>query len=225
MVKESDHLDLSPGKYVKISVKDEGTGIAPENIDKIFEPFFTTKQNGTGLGLSSVLSIIENHNGTIKVSSLPGGGAAFQFYLPAAEKALLKKTAETGFAFGKGRVLLTDDEEPIRRSTCRMPGGLGYRAESAPSGEAAVQRFQTARAAGKPFDIIIMDLTVPAGMNGAEAAVKILAIDPRAKIIVSSGYPNHPAIAEADKFGFCGVIVKPYDMKDMGLVLREALGR
>jgi len=106
-----------------------------------------------------------------------------------------------------------------------MLRGLGYRAESAPSGEAAVQRFQTARAAGKPFDIIIMDLTVPAGMNGAEAAVKILAIDPRAKIIVSSGYPNHPAIAEADKFGFCGVIVKPYDMKDMGLVLREALGR
>ena len=214
-------LPLSHGDYVKISIRDEGAGIPKENLHKIFDPFFTTKQKGSGLGLSSTFSIIKKHGGHITVDSTVGKGATFHIYLPAsADKTELKRAATVKEHIDEtGRVLVMDDEEMIRKTACNILTQLGYEADAVFDGEEAIAKYKEALESGRPYDIVIMDLTIPGRLGGKETMPKLIEIDPNVKAIATSGYSNDPVMHDFSRFGFSGIVVKPYRVID----LREAI--
>jgi len=215
---------LASGKYVKISIRDEGVGIPKELLTRIFDPFFTTKPKGAGIGLTISYSIIRKHNGNIGVKSAPGKGATFYVFLPAAGKARKEAVPEAaGIVMGKGRILVMDDEEMVRDTSEKMLRKLGYEPEFARDGAAAVEVYAQAQKAGKPFDAVILDLTVPGGMSGKEAIEKLLQTNPNIRAIVSSGYSNDPVLAEPQKYGFKGMVIKPYEIEAIGKVLSQVL--
>jgi CheY-like chemotaxis protein len=193
-------------------------GIRPEDIDKIFDPYFTTKQKGSGLGLSTVYSIIKRHDGYISVESEIGLGSTFYVYLPASEKEICKKREEEKDPiYGKGRILLMDDEEIVRNVANKMLTNLGYEVEHIEDGVKVVELYKTAKDSGRPFDVVIMDLTIPGGMGGKEVIMKLLEIDPYVKAIVSSGYSIDPVLSEYEKFGFKGFLTKPFNIVELRL--------
>ncbi len=217
---------LQPGRYVRISVQDHGVGIHSGHIDKVFDPYFTTKQKGSGLGLATSYSIIKNHGGLITLESKLGSGTTFFVYLKAAKhqkKAGSRDKQGRRMMKMKGRVLLMDDEEMILRSSSEMLKNLGYEVECAAEGNGAIESYLRAQNAGTPFDVVILDLTIPGGMGGKDAMKKLLAIDPEVKVIVSSGYSNDPIMARFYKYGFKGVIAKPYIMEELGEVVMNVL--
>ncbi|MGD0584990.1 MAG: PAS domain S-box protein [Oryzomonas sp.] len=217
-------LGLVPGEYVKLAFSDEGCGIPDEEQKQIFDPYFTTKSGGTGLGLSSVYSIVTRHGGHISVNSSAGNGATFIIYLPStgevqAEPGTEHDAKATADPAG-GSVLVMDDDKMILDLAAKMLHLLGYRATTCADGEEAVSLYKTAQGSDMPFDVVIMDLTVPGGMGGRETAEKILAFDPGARLIVSSGYSNDPIMAHYKEYGFCGAVVKPYRINELMEVLR-----
>ena len=224
LVNGQQNIPLPEGKYIAVAVSDQGIGIPKEYITKIFDPFFTTKQKGSGLGLASCYSILVNHGGYITAVSEPGAGATFTFYLPAsAEKIEHKEVAGEVNSDGKGRILVMDDEDIIRDMAQELLSGMGYEVELAGDGVEALNRYQEARASGAPVDAVIMDLTIPGGMGGEEAIQKLLAIDPEARAIVSSGYSNNPIMADYKKYGFSGVLAKPYKITELSAVLQGVM--
>jgi signal transduction histidine kinase/CheY-like chemotaxis protein len=217
---------LPAGAYVKIAVEDHGCGIPQEHLGRIFDPYFTTKSQGSGLGLASVYSIIKRHGGTVEVSSVLLVGSSFTIYLPAQpgmcpESEVVEKVVELT---GGGRVLVMDDEVFVREIVTEILKYLGYYVESCVDGKEAVERFQRARESNNPFSVVILDLTVPGGMGGKEAAPLILEIDPDAVLIVSSGYSNDPVIANYRHYGFKGVISKPFDTSTLAGELGRLIG-
>ncbi|MFC1713254.1 PAS domain S-box protein [Candidatus Poribacteria bacterium] len=218
-------LPLGPGAYIKISVEDEGTGIAEEHFQRIFDPFFTTKQAGSGLGLATSYSIVEKHNGHITVESQVGVGTTFHIYLPAsAEKVLAKSEEEEEKPImGAGRVLVMDDEKHVRDLADQILDSLGYKAITVIDGAEAIDSYQKAMESGNPFDAVIMDLTIPGGMGGEEANQRLIEIDPGVKAIVSSGYSNDPVLANFREYGFRGVIAKPYKVRELSAVLHGVI--
>jgi len=219
-------LPLTPGKYVLITVRDHGLGIPPEHLAKIFDPYFTTKQSGSGLGLAVVYSIIANHAGHITVESELGKGTAFSIYLPSTGKSpLAEKPAEAPAPLrkGQGKVLVMDDEELIRNVSTAMLTQLGYEAYTATDGEEAITRYLQAQKDGQPFDLVIMDLTVPGGMGGKETIAHLRQIDPQVKAVVSSGYANDPIMANFKEYGFCGVAPKPFGLQELSELLQMIL--
>ncbi len=213
-------LPLKQGSYVKVIIKDLGAGIAPEDIPRIFDPYFSTKDEGFGLGLATTYSIIKRHEGYIDVESEMGAGTTFHVYLPASDKKLPeKRVSEEKPIIGEGRILVMDSEESIREVISEMLKSLGYEVESAFDGQEAIELYKKAGESGRPFNVVIMDLTVPGGMGGKEAVRELIKIDPGVKVIVSSGYSNDPIMAEYKKYGFSGVIAKPYRIKDLSEVL------
>jgi len=217
-------LPLPEGRYISVTVSDQGVGIQKEYITKIFDPFFTTKHKGSGLGLASCYSIIHNHGGYITAASEPAAGSTFTFYIPASADRLeyVKPEAEA-HSNGKGRILVMDDEDIIREMVQELLSGLGYEVELAGDGVEALDRYQKARAAGTPVDAVIMDLTIPGGMGGEEAIKRLLTIDPEARAIVSSGYSNNPVMADYKKYGFSGVLAKPYKISELSTVLQSVI--
>ncbi|HJV65316.1 MAG TPA: PAS domain S-box protein [Geomonas sp.] len=207
-------IALPAGEYVKLSFTDQGCGITAEDQQRIFDPYFTTKAGGTGLGLASVHSIVAKHCGRIEVASTLGEGTTFTFYLPSAGEAVpapsLPAAQPPVEIWNKGTILVMDDEEPIRTLTTGILEFLGYSVITCATGEEAVRLYREASEAGEPFLTVIMDLTVPAGMGGKDAAKEILAFDPAARLIVSSGYSNDPVMARHAEHGFRAAIVKPY---------------
>ncbi len=221
---DHDVLPLKAGTYVKISIQDQGIGIPKEHLLKIFEPYFTTKQKGTGLGLASSYSIIKKHDGHITVESGPGAGTAFFIYLPASkEQGLPKKAEKDAPLAGKGKILIMDDEEAVRQVAGAMLRDLGYEITVAGDGAQAVELYKEAGESGKPFAAVIMDLTVAGGMGGKDAVKKLLQIDRSAKVIVSSGYSDDPVLAEYKNYGFSGIVVKPYNIKELGKAVYQVL--
>jgi len=217
---------LTPGKYVLITVKDQGLGIPPEHLAKIFDPYFTTKQGGSGLGLAVVHSIIANHAGHITVASEVGKGTVFSLYLPSTGNPSLaeKPVAVTPpLAKGQGKILVMDDEELIRDVSTAMLRQLGYEPHTANDGEEAITRYLQAQKDGQPFDLVIMDLTVPGGMGGKEALAHLRQLDPAIKAVVSSGYANDPIMARFREYGFCGVAPKPFGLQELSKLLRMIL--
>ena len=217
---------LTPGRYVLITVRDHGLGIPPEHLAKIFDPYFTTKQSGSGLGLAVVYSVIANHGGHITVDSELGKGTIFSIYLPSAGKSpLAEKPAETPAPLGKGqgKILVMDDEELIRNVSTAMLKQLGYEPHTANDGEEAITLYLQAKKDGHPFDLVIMDLTVPGGMGGKEAIARLRQLDPQVKAVVSSGYANDPIMANFGEYGFCGVAPKPFGLQELSRLLRMIL--
>jgi len=219
------HQALAPGDYVHLVVTDTGTGIRAEHLVKIFDPYFTTKQQGSGLGLTTVYSIIKKHNGHIEVESVLGRGTTFHFWLPALREQQLDLPEEQKESLSplKGRVLFMDDEEPIVQMAGTLLQRLGFEVEVTHDGTEVVQKFEAAHAAGRPFDLVVMDLTVPGGMGGREAIDQLRRIDPGVKAIVSSGYSSDPVLSNYRAYGFRGMVAKPYKIEDFTRVLREVM--
>jgi len=217
-------VTLAEGKYVKLTLEDEGVGISPNYLDKIFDPYFTTKQQGSGLGLATCYSIVKRHNGHITAESQVGIGTAFHIYLPASEKKIQKNEKKAISPIpGKGKVLVMDDERPIRVLATNMLKMLGYVVQTAEDGFKAIELYTKAKESDCPFDALIIDLTVPGGMGGKETIKKLREIDPGVKAIIASGYSNKPIMADYQKFGFKGVITKPYQMQQLSELLHSLI--
>ncbi|MBI5141169.1 MAG: PAS domain S-box protein [Nitrospirae bacterium] len=223
----SDSLPVAPGCYIKISIADQGMGIARENLPKIFDPYFTTKQmgarKGTGLGLAICFSIIKKHDGHITVESEVGRGTVFHIYLPAISGVRGASVAVEDEQPAGIRVLVMDDEELLLQVAMNMLQACGYETVGASSGEDAVLKYRTAVEAGRRPDVVILDLTVRGGMGGVEALRHLLEIDPDVKAVVSSGYADDPILASYYNYGFLASLPKPYKVAEIDRVLQAVM--
>ena len=216
---------LAPGPWALVSVVDSGPGIPAEVLPRIFDPFFTTKSSGKGLGLAICHSIVVKHEGHVEVSSAPRGGATFRVWLPAVNESGVTAQPDAPALVPvpaiPQRILVMDDEAVVRRLVARMLEPLGYDVVVARDGEEAVAHYSDARAAGRPFAAVLIDLTIPGGMGGLEALGRLRQLDPAVVAIVSSGYSNDPVLARWAEHGFRAALAKPY----VAAELRETLRR
>ncbi len=225
-IKENNDFDLELGKYVKIMVRDEGSGIDKKHLKKIFDPYFTTKSTGNGLGLATTYSIIQKHNGFIGIDSEIGKGTTFTIYLPATDSKQInpEEKSEAKVTLQKSaKILVMDDEEQIRKLALDMISLIGFEAEAVSDGQEAIEKYKKSLDENSPFDVIIMDLTIPGGMGGAEAIKHILKINPEAKIIVSSGYSSGESLSNYKDLGFKTMIAKPYTIEKLQEILTAVL--
>jgi PAS domain S-box-containing protein len=218
---------LAAGQYVALEVRDNGSGIKPEHLQRIFDPFFTTKKTGTGLGLATVLSIIKRHGGQLGVDSEVGVGTTFTVFLPRAEQEAeveARRAPSFHYANRTGRVLFMDDDPEISHLTGTMLEGLGYKYDLARNGEETLQFYKRYLNIGRPYDVVIMDLTVIGGMGGEQAFKLLRDLDPNVRAIVASGYDNDDMARQFLDLGFCGYLTKPYRIGDLGRVIKKVLG-
>ncbi len=212
---------LPAGNYVRVIVTDTGSGIPKESLESVFEPYPAANPRGDALGLAITWSVINGHGGNIEVESDQGKGAAFKLLLPATGTCIIKraagKTAEV--QTGVGRILVLEDEEMVSKAAERILKALGYSCEITTDGAETLRRYAAEKAAGSPFDAVIMDLTIPGGMGGKEAVQLLRGTDPGARIMVSSGYSDEPVLADYKAFGFDAVLPKPYRYEDMSAAL------
>jgi CheY-like chemotaxis protein len=216
---------LTPGNYIKISFEDQGTGIEDRHLSNIFDPYYTTKPGASGLGLATAHSIIQQHHGHISLTSKIGIGTTFTVYVPSSYStpepgqqnipAITKK--------GRGRVLVMDDEQSIRRMVEDALTQFGYEVAGVQDGQAAIDLISQSLANGKKFEVVILDLTVPGAMGGKEAIQHLRRLDPHIKAIVTSGYSDDPIMCDFQKYGFQGILVKPYKIFDLAKILESML--
>ncbi len=217
-------LNADTGEFVRITIQDNGIGIPKEHMDKIFDPYFTTKQEGSGLGLAICHSIINKHDGYLAVDSSPGQGTAFSIYLPAVHPPEQKKPCpDPGPLCRSARIMVMDDEEMLRSVLKSQLKALGHEAILVENGDQAIATYQEQQEKCQPIDAVIMDLTIPGGMGGQEAARKLLQIDPKAKLIVASGYSNDPVMANFRNYGFQAAVTKPFDLKELDCAIATLL--
>ncbi|MEI7552122.1 MAG: ATP-binding protein [Verrucomicrobiota bacterium] len=216
---------LPPGDYVEFEVRDNGSGIPPQHVAKIFDPFFTTKKHGTGLGLATVLSIVRKHGGQIGLDTAEGAGTAFTVYLPTANRPVeVQARRAASLRFGTGRVLFMDDDPKITAITATMLKSLDYKFDLAKNGEEAITFYKRYLNIGRPYDAVIMDISVVGGMGGEETFQALRELDPDLRAIVSSGYDNEEMARKFLALGFCGYLTKPYRVAELGKLLRTVLG-
>jgi PAS domain S-box-containing protein len=215
---------LPPGPYVRVDVADSGPGIPEALWSRIFDPYFTTKKTGSGLGLAVAYSIVRNHGGALQLEPRRGEGATFVIHLPAvggsAEPTRARPEASP---LRPAKVLVMDDERLVRNVALRCLRQLGFQGVATCDGEEAIAAFAAARASGAPFDLVILDLTVPGGLGGIEALPRLRALDPNVRVIVSSGYSVDAVTAEHRKHGFDGVLPKPYRLEELRAALHATL--
>ncbi|MFZ4855072.1 MAG: PAS domain S-box protein [Desulfuromonadaceae bacterium] len=219
------HL-LPAGDYVEIVFTDSGCGIRKEDLHKIYDPYFTTKANGTGLGLSTTFSIINRHGGHIEIMSDAGKSTTVTILLPssaekAAEDAITEKHIEQNSK--NVSILVMDDEEMIQNFVKEVLNEQGYEVKTCASGEAAVALYTASMKEGKAYSLVILDLVIPGGMGGVQAAKLIRTHNPQAVLVISSGYANDPAVAEYEKYGFSGAIMKPYNAHQLEMTIKQLL--
>jgi PAS domain S-box-containing protein len=221
-------ISLKPGEYVRLSIRDEGRGIPEDDLPRIFDPYFTKKemgyQKGTGLGLSICYSIVKEHEGLITVESEEGKGTCFTIYLPAAqvdEDAQYDETPSVIAApsAGKGKLLFMDDDEAVCDVVVEILCHLGYDTEYARDGSDAIDLYTKAMNAKVGFDVVVADLTVRDGMGGKELVENLRRIDPNVKAVISSGYSDDPVLNDFKKYGFIGVVAKPYKIEELCSVI------
>jgi two-component system cell cycle sensor histidine kinase/response regulator CckA len=223
---DGESMFLSPGEYVHIRIKDSGTGIPNSQTCHVFEPYFTTKPDHAGMGLAIAYSIVKAHNGHISLESDPEIGTTVHIYLPSAKKEVHSEQAiDFSFAHKSSlKVLVMDDEEMIRDVAADMLSAMGHSCDCVYGGQEALTKYINAQASGEPYDLVVMDLTIPNGMGGKEAISELLKIDRQAKVIVSSGYSNDPVMSDYQSYGFKYVMPKPYKMRDFETAIGQAMG-
>jgi len=218
-------LPLPRGDYVRIAVQDSGEGIPEDVLPHIFDPYFTTKSNGTGLGLATAHSIVKNHGGLITVDTKPDSGSCFSVYIPATHKepSLSTLVDETPMP-GRGKVLVMDDEEIVRELISEALTRLGYQVKTAADGKEALALYAQDKHSPNPFDAVILDLTVPGGMGGKEAALKLRNEDAKLRLVVASGYSNDPVMANYRQYGIDAVVPKPFTLAELSRALCSGNG-
>jgi PAS domain S-box-containing protein len=223
-------LPLPPGHYVRLSLKDEGEGMAETQLPRIFDPYFSTKEigarKGKGLGLTIVHSIIQKHHGHIQIQSTPGQGTTVTLYLPVfqeeSEAALPSENRESS---EKKRILLMDDELMIREITGEMLRHLGYDVECAENSDQTLDLYHRGMELNKPYDAAILDVHIPDGVGGIETLQRLRTIDPGVKAIVSSGYSMDSVMTDYRKYEFAGCLAKPYRLEKLEKTLHDVLTR
>ena len=228
VLKPGNAPGLKPGDYVRITIRDHGSGMTPEILGKIFDPYFSTKQRGDqkgmGLGLTISHSVVHRQGGTITVDSAPGSGASFAIYLPANRQATLPTPPSMPLgALYSGRVLVMDDEEALRQSLRLALRSLGCDVVVAPEGKSAVELYAKAKAAGAPFDFVIFDLTVRGGMGGKEAMQALRELDPDAIGVAMTGYSSDEVLRNPTGHGFKEGLAKPFDFDALERLLARCL--
>lgn len=226
-----DDLSLAPGSYVKVDIIDQGRGIAPEQMSKIFDPYFSTKDEGTGLGLATAHSVITQHGGTIVVDSKLGQGTTFTVYLPATTASIEEPADEepdvdlTPLDVGEheGRILVLDDEEMILSLVKQILTRFGYSVAVTTDGTDTLALYKEALMTNQPFDMVILDLTIPGGKGGKDVIQEIRTLNPDVHAIVSSGYYNDPVLANYRDHGFDGIVAKPYKVHELLQVIQNTL--
>jgi PAS domain S-box-containing protein len=220
---EPNHTLLREGKYLKITISDDGPGIPADVVGRIFDPYFSTKKAGSGLGLAITHAIITKHEGQISVTSSPGHGTTFTIYLAATDNSKIC-VPEKGFGPSpvrdKLRIMVMDDEEMVRNVAESMLSSLGHEVVLVGDGQEAIETYKKS---GGNIDLIIMDLTISGGMGGKEAVREILGLNPAARVIVSSGYSNDPIMARFREYGFCAALIKPYHLDEFSRVINQIM--
>ncbi len=223
-------FSVSPGDYVRVSVRDAGEGIPEEFLTMIFDPYFTTKPSGSGLGLTSAYSIVKKHGGNISVENNEEAGATFQVLLPAIRKEIIKSKQKNDAeqkVETKGRklnILIMDDEKVYRNSLKHILANMGHFVCLACDGGQAIELYDKAAGEGRKFDIVIMDLTIPGGMGGKQVIAELKERYPQIRAIVSSGYYDDPVMADYKKHGFRGVLAKPFDIEELVREINRVVG-
>lgn len=210
--------------FVRFSIADNGVGISDQHLLKIFDPYFTTKAHGSGLGLATCYSIIRKHGGKIRAASVLGKGSIFTISLPAARhEPVSGPRGRTAPPPGYGRILVMDDEPMIRDISRMLLSELGYTVECVENGERALELYLKWKNAGSPFDVVMLDLTVPGGLGGLETINKLMEIDPDVKAVVCSGYSDSPVLANYRDHGFQGVLCKPFQLEELCGIMQRLI--
>ena len=224
MLDECQAGSIPSGPYVEISLQDTGHGIPRSQLPRIFDLFYSTKGRGRGLGLATAFLVVSRHDGHIRAESEPGKGTSFHITLPASGKLLPDAEEGTGAPVkGSGRILLIDDEMIILKSAGRVLERLGYQVSPASDGTEGLALYHEGLEADRPFDAVIVDLTIPGGMGGRETIRKLKAIDPHVRVIVSSGYSEDPIMSEPRRYGVRAVVAKPYRIEKLAETVRAVI--
>jgi len=225
-IKADESPVIAAGDYVALKIKDNGVGMEPEKKAKIFDPYFTTKKDGSGLGLAISHAIITKHQGYISVDSELDAGTTFEILLPATDSIEVPIVeSETEIEIGGGRILVMDDDEVVCETTSELLSYIGYTVLTANGGQQALKLYQEAIDQQQPFDLVILDLTVPGGMGGEETVRELIRLDPAVVAIATSGYCNNPVMANYLDYGFKGVLPKPCKLETMQQVVEELISR
>ncbi|MDC7240941.1 MAG: response regulator, partial [Spirochaetales bacterium] len=211
-------FNIKAGRYIEMQIRDTGSGIDPEILDRIFEPFFTTKKTGkgTGLGLSSVFGTVQEHNGAISVYSEPGTGTVFHVYLPCEEKEMENNSETRDLTWsGDAVVLLVDDEEIIRKTATMILNEMGMTVLTAVDGMDALKVFRD-----NNIDLVITDMIMPR-MGGRELVCELRKLSPGLKIVVSSGFTKEDDLEELKHQGINSFIQKPFTMDELALLMKD----
>lgn len=214
------HSSAAPGRYVVLSIADTGHGMDATTRERLFEPFFTTK-GGSGLGLSMVYGIIQSHNGHTRVKSKPGKGAVFTVYLPALPASIEETERQQlpEVIHGSGTVLVVDDELTQQELLARMLDGIGYKAILTSSGEEAIRAYAERK---DEIDLVLLDMIMP-GMSGEAVFDELKSMDPNVRVVLSSGYSQTSAAVAAQHKGALGFLEKPYNVRQLSVVIHQAL--
>lgn len=217
---------VEEGDYVVLTVKDNGTGISPEDLSRIFEPFYTKKimgRSGTGLGLAVVWGTVQDHNGYIGVKSSEGKGTTFELYFPSTRESHIESKSQIPLSryLGKGeKILVVDDVEEQREIATKILLKLGYVADSVPSGNAAIRYLKSDHA-----DLLVLDMIMEPGIDGLDTYEEILKFRPGQKAIIASGFSESDRVKKVQQLGAGEYVKKPYTLERLGLAVRNELDR
>ncbi|HMA63812.1 MAG TPA: ATP-binding protein, partial [Chitinispirillaceae bacterium] len=218
----ADRPGLTPGRYIKISITDNGSGIQPELLQKIFDPFFTTKSSGHGLGLSTSFSIINKHAGTIQVESVLNQGSTFSIYLPAVnDVSSVAPVQESVRDTGGGLIIIMDDEKMIRDTTSALLKAIGYTVECKERGEAVLEYYNELLKQNRSVVAMIFDLTIPNGMGGKATITELRKVNKDIPVFVASGYAEDPVMSNPKEYGFTASICKPFRLDELKKMLDD----
>ncbi len=223
-IEDGNGLELADGKYVHVTIQDSGIGISEHKLPRIFEPFYSGKANGTGLGLSSALFIIQKHKGSITIDSEKDKWTKVEIYLPATEEDITPIGLETEeYEAGQSnRILFMDDEEALRENMQELGEILEYEVDVAKDGESAINAYKDAIKSGMPYEVVILDLTISGGgLQGEDVLKELLKINPEVKAIVFSGHSAKPIVARYEEYGFAGRLEKPVSIENLSKMLKE----